>query len=193
MADPDIERFPVRVTLRDGSPCSIRPLQESDESAFREFHKAIPEREQLFVRNEIADGSLFHRWIADSEFNATLPLIAFVDGSMAGLATLQLRNGGWKHHIGKLALLTHPDFHNLGIVDKLVAEIVTSAKNNGLLRLESELNRDREKAIKALAEAGFEQFLRLTDYIQDMRGNFHDYVLMGTSLRASFENLGLGD
>jgi hypothetical protein len=61
MADPDIGRFPVRVTLRDGSPCSIRPLQTSDESAFREFHTAIPEREQLFVRNQIADGSLFRR------------------------------------------------------------------------------------------------------------------------------------
>jgi len=112
---------------------------------------------------------------------------------MAALACLQLRNGGWKHHIGKVALLTHPDFHNLGIVNQLIGEIVTSAKNSGLLRLESELNGDRENAIKALAEAGFEQFIRLNDYIQDMRGNFHDYVLMGTALRATFGDLGVGD
>ena len=193
MADPDIDRFPVRVTLRDGSPCSIRPLQASDESAFREFHTAIPEQEQLFVRNQIADGTLFQRWIGDPEFSTTLPLIAFVDGTMAAMACLQLRDGGWKHHIGKVALLTHPDYHNLGIVNKLIAEIVISAKNSGLLRLESELNGGRDNAIKALAEAGFEQFIRLNDYIQDMKGNFHDYVLMGTALRASFENLGAGD
>ena len=41
--------------------------------------------------------------------------------------------------------------------------------------------------------AGFDELLRLPNYIQDRRGGRHDYVLMGTQLVADYDNLGAGD
>lgn len=193
MLDMELERFPVRTVLRDGSPCSLRPPALSDEAAFRDFHQVIPEREQLFVRSRLRDGSLFREWMADESFEETLPLLAFLDGHLVAMGLLRQRPGGWKRHIGKVAFLTHPEFHGRGLIDCLLAEIIAAAKACGLTRLESELNGERHSAIEALGKAGFEELVRLPEYIQDMQAEYHDYVLMGMELVPEFDCLGAGD
>ena len=193
MIDFLLEKFPVRCELRDGSPCSIRPLEATDEAALKEFHHVIPEREQLFVRNKILDGSLFQEWIADDSFESNLPLLAFVDAKIAGLGVLAQRQGGWKRHIGKVAFLTHPDYCGQGIIDEMMKLLVDFGAHYGMTRLESELNGERKSAIKSMAAAGFQELVRIPEYIQDMNAQYHDYVLMGIELIPDFENLGAGD
>ncbi len=188
-----LDRYPIRTVLRDGSPCSIRPPTASDEAAFRDFHLEVPERERLFIRNQIRDGTLFREWTCDPEFEDTLPLLAFVDGELKALGVLRERAGGWKRHIGKVTLLTHPEHHGKGLLEELLGEIVEAARNRGLARLEAEFNGERESAIRAMSAFGFEELARLPGYIQDMDAEYHDYVLMGMELVASFENLGAGD
>ena len=188
-----LEKFPVRVVLNDGTPCSIRPLETTDETAFRNFHLVIPEEHRLFIKQRIQDGSLFREWCSKPDFQKNLPLLAFIDGRLAALGTLHQRQGGWKRHIGKVSMLTHPDFRGLGLVDCLLDEIVEVAKHGGLTRLEAELNGEREVAIKAMAAVGFSELVRLPNYIQDMSGDYHDYVLLGMELLPSEETLGVGD
>ncbi len=193
MMDTILERFPVRTVLRDELPCSVRPLEEADESAFRDFHRVIPEREQLFIRSQIRDGTLFREWLGEPSFETNLPLMAFVDGRLTAMCLLHQRPGGWKRHIGLVTFLTHPDYHGLGLIDRLLEIIIEVAKESGLLRLESELNGERESAIEALGSAGFEELVRLPGYIQDMKAQYHDYVLMGMKLIPAYEHLGAGD
>ena len=193
MEDLSLKQYPIRSVLRDGSPCSIRPLEKSDEATFRNFHQVIPEREQLYVRSQIRDGILFRKWLADDGCENYLPLLAFIDDRMVALGVLRQRPGGWKRHIGKVSFLTHPEFHGLGLIDLLLDEIVESARERGLLRLESEVNGERQTAIKSMAMAGFRELVRIPDYVHDMQAEPHPYVLMGMELIASFENLGAGD
>lgn len=193
MLDFTLSRFPVRATLQNGAPCSLRTPEASDEPAFNEFHQVIPEREQLFVRSKLRDGTLFREWTSDPTYEANLPLLAFVDGRLTAMGVLTQRAGGWKRHIGKVSFLTHPDYHGLGLIEFLLAEIIEAAKHCGLIRLESEINGERESAIKAMAAAGFQELVRLPDYIFDMNAQTHDFVLMGMELIPAFENLGAGD
>ncbi len=188
-----LERYPLRTELNDGSPCSIRPPAAADEAPFAAFHGVIPESEQLFVRAQIRDGSLFRKWTSDPSFETNLPLLAFVDGQLAGIGVLRQRPGGWKRHIGRVSFLTHPDFHGLGLIDQLLAEIVEAARHRGLTRLESELNGERRTAVRAMAGVGFEELVRIPGYVQDMKAEHHDYVMMGLKLIPEFENLGTGD
>ncbi|MCB1091421.1 MAG: GNAT family N-acetyltransferase [Verrucomicrobiae bacterium] len=193
MIEIALEKFPVRAVLNDGSPCSIRPMEKQDEIAFSEFHSVIPDREQLFIKNRIKDGSLFREWISDSTYGEHLPLTAFVDGRLVATGSLHQRMGGWKRHIGKVYFLTHPEHRGLGLIDVLLEEIIEVARHCGLTKLESEINGERASAIESMAAVGFRELVRLPDYICDMRGLPHDYVLMGMDLVASFENLGAGD
>ena len=193
MIETVIEKFPVRTTLIDGTPCAIRPMEAIDESAFRDFHAVIPDREQLYIKSRIKAGSLFREWMPDPTREEHLPLVAYVDGRLVATGSLHQRLGGWKRHIGKVHFLTHPDFRGLGLIDRLLDEIVDLARHCGLTRLESELNGERASAIESMAAVGFRELARLPDYIQDMRAQHHDYVLMGMELIASYEDLGAGD
>ncbi len=191
MLEVALEKFPLRQTLDPDLPCAIRPMAPGDESAFRDFHTVIPEREQLYIRSRIKDGSLFREWMADP--GQHLPLLLFIDGRLAAMGSLHQRLGGWKRHIGQVHFLTHPDYRGLGLIDRLLVEIIEIARHGGLTRLESEINGERTAAIEAMAAAGFKELVRLPDYIQDMNAQYHDYVLLGMELVASFENLGAGD
>jgi len=56
------------------------------------------------------------------------------------------------------------------------------ARHLGLKQLEAEVNGERRIAIKCLEQLGFRQLLNLPDYLLDMRGESHDYVLMGMDI-----------
>lgn len=187
------DQFPIRCSLRDGSPCSIRLMNEQDEPVFREFHSIIPEENQLFIRSKIKDGSLFNEWMANPETGEHLALLTFVDGQLVAIGSLHQRQGGWKRHIGKVYFLTHPDFRGQGLINLLLDPIVAIAGNLGLTQLDSELNGERETAIESLGSVGFSELVRLPDYIRDMKARPHDYVLMGKNLVPDYENLGTGD
>jgi GNAT superfamily N-acetyltransferase len=193
MQDFIAEKLPVHAQLNDGTPCLIRLMEEGDEPAFRDFHEVLPEEEQLFVRSSIKDGSLFREWMADPESDERLPLLAFVDDRLAATGFLRQRMGGWKRHIGMCRFLTRPDFRGLGLLDRLLEVIIDLSGKLGLERLESELNGERRLAIESMATAGFDELVRLPGYVRDMNAESHDYVLMGMSLVASYENLGAGD
>ncbi len=193
MLEEILEEYPKRIELKDGSPCSIRLPQATDEAMFCAFHRVLPEREQLFVHNQIRDGSLFRQWTADTSFESNLPLLALVDGQLTAMAILRQRPGGWKRHIGRVSFLTHPDYHGKGLIDALLDEMVTAARHSGLIKLESELNGERASAIESMVAAGFEELVRLPNYVQDMQAESHDYVLMGIHLIPDYEDLGVGD
>ncbi|MDF1815090.1 MAG: GNAT family N-acetyltransferase [Verrucomicrobiales bacterium] len=120
-------------------------------------------------------------------------LLAFIDGRLAAFGSLHLRPGGWKRHIGKVHFLTSPAHRGLGLIDLMVNEIIEVSLHCGLSKLETEINGEREVGIKALQGAGFCELIRIPDYIQDISGQPHDYVLLGMDLIPSFENLGTGD
>jgi GNAT superfamily N-acetyltransferase len=188
-----LEKYPLQRQLNDGSDCTVRLMKAADETAFRDFHDVIPDRDQLFIKNRIKDGSLFRQWMTEPQVEEFVPLLAFVGQDLAAIGVLGQRLGGWKRHIGKLYFLTHPAFTGRGLIDLLRDEIVDVSRHCGLTRLESELNGERRSAIESMAAVGFRELLRLPNYIQDMQAEYHDYVLMGMDLIPEYENLGAGD
>lgn len=186
-------QFPYEAKLNDGTPCVIRRMDQGDETDFREFHQFIPDEEQLFIKSQIKDGSLFRDWMAKPDDPEHLALFAIVDGGVAAMGSLHQRMGGWKRHIGKVYFLTHPDYKGLGLIDILLESIVRVSTQFGLTKLESELNGERLNAIDSMSAAGFKELVRLPNYIRDMKAESHDYVLMGINLVASYDNLGAGD
>ncbi|MDF1659034.1 MAG: GNAT family N-acetyltransferase [Verrucomicrobiales bacterium] len=193
MLDVLKDQFPVRLDLPSGISCAIRPISDEDEAAFRAFHEVIPEEEQLFIRSQIKDGSLFNEWVTDRQNVQHFALLAFVDGKLVAMGSLHQRPGGWKRHIGRVYFLTHPDYRGLGILDHLLEILVKISTQIGLTKLESELNGERKVAIESMGAIGFRELVRLPNYIRDMKAESHDYVLMGMNLFADFENLGAGD
>jgi GNAT superfamily N-acetyltransferase len=182
-----LERFPLETNLKDGTPCIIRPLGKRDEARLQKFFLAVPEVERLFIKQRATDRNLLREWCRHSDFEANLPLLMLHENKVIGEATLHQRAGGWKRHIGLVTVLTHPDYHGRNVAKILVEEIILIARHLGLKRLEARFNGERVIAIRALESLGFEELLRVPDYVLDMESNSHDYVLMTMDLRTDEE------
>jgi RimJ/RimL family protein N-acetyltransferase len=187
-----LERFPLEVTLRDGTGCVVRPLSKKDEVKLQKFFAAVPEPERLFIKKPATDRKLLHQWCCQVDFEQNLPLLMLHGTKVIGEATLHQRLGGWKRHIGMVTVLTHPDYRGRDVAKILVDEVVRAAEHLGLKKLEVELNGERKVAIRAMEHLGFRQLYQLPDYVLDMESQPHDYVLMGMDLRTDEEYAGVG-
>lgn len=188
----ELQQFPKSVSLKDGTPITLRPLQKTDEKAFHAFFQAIPEPERLFIKHRVMDRAVIGEWCRNIDLGRNLPLLAMANGQIVGDATLHQQLGGWKRHVGRVSVLVHPQFRGRGLARALVHEIVEIARHTGLEKVEAEFIGEQEAAIKMFALLGFSHLLRLEDYVKDMQAVKHDYVLMGLDLKTDEEYAGVG-
>lgn len=187
-----LEKFPVGIKLRDGTPVTVRPIGKRDEAKLHKFLLAVPEEERLFIKQPIFSRDVVRNWCRRADFEQNLPLLVLHGQKVIGEATLHRRFGGWKRHIGLITLLTHPEYRGRDVSKILVGELIEIAKHSGLRRLEAELNGERKIALATLSYFGFSKLMHLEDYVLDMKAVTHDYVLMGLDLKTDEEYLGVG-
>jgi acetyltransferase len=188
----DLQKYPSEITLKDGSQCQFRPLRKEDEKKFHEFFLAVPAAERMFIKHRVTEPEVIHDWCKNIDLGRNLPLLASMQGRIAGVATLHQQLGGWKRHIGRVSVLVLPQFRGRGLARALVAEIVALARNLGLEKVEAEFIGDQEAAVRMFALMGFSNLVRLENYVKDMQAITHDYILMGLDLKVDEEYAGVG-
>ncbi len=188
----EVQKFPRKITLKDGFSCAVRPLKKDDEKKFHEFFLAVPEHERAFIKHRVTDPAVIHDWCRNIDLGRNFPLLAVADGKIIADATLHQQLGGWRRHIGRVSVLVLPDYRGRGLARALVSEITQIGRNLGLERLEAEFIGEQEAAVKMFAMLGFSNLLRLEDYVKDMQAISHDYILMGLSLKVDEEYAGVG-
>jgi RimJ/RimL family protein N-acetyltransferase len=188
-----LEKFPVSLKLRDGTPVVLRPVSRRDGIILHKFLVTVPEEERLFIKKPVFARALFNEWFRQLDFEESLMLVMLHGRKIIGKATLRQRPGGWKRHIGVVTVLTHPDYRGRNVAKIMVTEQVEIARALGLRRLESELNGERKVAIRALEDIGFHYLMRQEDYVVDMKAVPHDYILMGMDLKVDEEYAGVGE
>jgi ribosomal protein S18 acetylase RimI-like enzyme len=193
MLEDALEHYPATRQLDGGLECVVRPLEVKDESPFLAFLRAVPEIERMFIKQRLGSARFRKEWFRDLDYDKALPLVAVAHGHIIGSATLQQRLGGWKRHIGRVHSLTHPEYRDVGVSHMLIREMIEIALHCGLTRLETEFNGERQAAIQCFKVAGFTEMLRIPNYLKDMKGGRHDWVLLGMKLRPSAEYAGAGD
>ena len=187
-----LDKYPLEIKLRDGTTVVVRPLNRRDDLKLQKFFLTVPEEERLFIKQPITDRALFRQWCRQPDFERNLPLLMLHGKKIVGEATLHQRGGGWKRHIGLITLLTHSEYRGRDVSKVLVTELIHLARHCGLRRLEAEINGERKIALQVLARLGFNELMRLDDYVLDMKAVTHDYVLMGRSLKQEEEYAGIG-
>jgi GNAT superfamily N-acetyltransferase len=188
----ELQKFPKHIKLKDGSKTALRLLKTEDEQEFHQLFLDIPEPERMFIKHRVQDLKVIRDWCKNIDVGRNLPLLAVVDNKIVGVATLHQRLGGWKRHIGRVSVLVHPKYRGRGLATKLVEQILDIARQAGLERVEAAFIAEQAAAMKMFAMLGFNQLVRLEDYVKDMQAITHDYVLMGLDLRTDEEYAGVG-
>lgn len=187
-----LEKFPVKARLKDGTEVVIRPLSKRDATALQKFFYAVPEPERLFIEWPVTDKKFFTDACAKLDFNRNLTLVMWHGTKMIGWINLHQRQGGWRRHIGRITLLTHPNYRGRDVSRLLLEEIVTGSRYLGLWKLEAELNGERAIAIRSLEVLGFRKLYCLPEYVIDMTRQTHDFLLMGLDLKTDEEYASAG-
>jgi GNAT superfamily N-acetyltransferase len=190
--DLEVQKFPKKITLKDGFQSTLRPLRKDDEKKFHEFFLDVPESERMFIKHRVTEPTVIREWCQNIDLGRNFPLLAISDGKIVGDATLHQQLGGWKRHIGRVSVLVLPKYRGRGLARAMVTEIVELARRVGLERVEAEFIGEQEAAVKMFALLGFSNLLRLEDYVKDMQAISHDYVLMGLNLKVDEEYAGVG-
>ena len=188
----ELQKFPKNSKLKDSRQATLRLLKTEDEKAFHQLFLDIPERERMFIKHRVQDVKVIRDWCRNIDVGRNLPLVGVVDKKIVGVATLHQRLGGWKRHIGRVSVLVHPEFRGIGLARALIHETLEIARSAGLERVEAAFIAEQEAAMKMFALLGFNQLIRLEDYVKDMQAITHDYVLMGLDLRTDEEYAGVG-
>jgi putative acetyltransferase len=188
----ELQKFPKNIKLKDGKKAVLRQLRADDEKDFHLLFQGIPERERMFIKHRVQDIKIIREWCRNIDVGRNLPLLGLIDNKIVGSATLHQQLGGWKRHIGRVSVLVHPEFRGRGLARALISEILDIARRASLERVEAEFIGEQEAAVKMFAMLGFNQLLRLDDYVKDMQAVTHDYILMGLDLRTDEEYAGVG-
>jgi len=187
-----LEKFPVKARLKDGTEVVIRPLSKRDATALQKFFYAVPEPERLFIERPVTDKKFFVDACTKLDFNRNFTLVMWHGSKMIGWINLHQRMGGWRRHIGRITLLTHPNYRGRDVSRLLLEEIVTGSRYLGLWKLEAELNGERSIAIRSLEVLGFRKLYCLPEYVIDMTRQTHDFLLMGLDLKTDEEYASAG-
>jgi GNAT superfamily N-acetyltransferase len=188
----ELQKFPKNLALKDGKKAVLRPLKADDEKDFHQLFQGIPEPERMFIKHRVQDVKVIRDWCRNIDYGRNLPLMGLIDKKIVGAATLHQRLGGWKRHIGRVSVLVHPSHRGLGLARGLIGEILEIARHASLERVEAAFIGEQETAMKMFSMLGFNQLVRLEDYVKDMQAITHDYVLMGLDLRTDEEYAGVG-
>ena len=188
----EIQKFPKKITLKDGWQPTLRPLRKDDEKKFHQFFLAVPEAERMFIKHRVTEQEVIRDWCQNIDLGRNFPLLAISESKIIGDATLHQQLGGWRRHIGRVSVLVLPQYRGRGLARAMITEIVQLARNLGLERIEAEFIGEQEAAIQMFAMLGFSNLVRLEDYVKDMQAISHDYVLMGLNLKVDEEYAGVG-
>jgi GNAT superfamily N-acetyltransferase len=188
----ELQKFPKTVKLKAGTKATLRPLRRDDEKEFHQLFLDIPEQERMFIKHRVQDVKVIREWCRNIDVGRNLPLLGVMDHKIVGVATLHQRLGGWKRHVGRVSVLVHPKYRGRGLATMLVEQILEIARRAGLERVEAAFIAEQEAAMKMFAMLGFNQLVRLDDYVKDMQAITHDYVLMGLELKTDEEYASAG-
>ena len=187
-----LDEFPKDIELKGGFKCTLRPLEPTDELSFHEFFLAVPTQERMFIKHRVTDPEVIRDWCRSIDLGRNLPILAIYDGQIIADATLHQQLGGWKRHIGRVSVLVHPKFRGRGLAKALISEVIDIARQVGLEKVEAEFIGGQETAIKMFGLLGFQPLCKFPDYVKDMEGVTHDYILMGLDLKTDEEYAGMG-
>ncbi len=178
------ENYPKTMTTKDGKSITVRPVTQEDEQALITFFSEFPAEEVAYLIHDVRNPKVIRQWLKSLDYERALPLVAIYEGKIIGDAVLNQDARGWQTHVGHVATFTHPNYRGIGLARLLVGEIIEIGMHCGLVKLDAEFMGEQGKPMSAFQEMGFVPTATLPGHVQDIKGNFHDLVILVYDLRS---------
>ena len=181
---PHLDRYPIEVTLEDGTSVTIRPLKKEDKVALAQFFLRVPEEDRFYLKENVTAPEVIHQWTEHIDYERVIPLVALVGDRIIADATLHRSRAPARRHVGEIRVVVDPEFRSKGLGSRLIQELTGLAKAAGLDRVYMELVDRREMpAIQTALKLGFQEVAILRGRVRDIYGSLQDLSVMELPLR----------
>lgn len=177
-----LEGFPRSLTLRDGTPFTVRPVKRGDQPALLAFYRELPQEDRLFLKDDVTTESWADRFIRRIERGEALSLVAEKDGAILAEATLYRPRHGWSAHVGELRVAVARSHRRKGLATALAGMLVKLATDQGVDKLIVEVVENQVAALRTFAKLGFQQEAVLRGHVKDIRGARRDLFIFANDV-----------
>lgn len=185
----DFEEYPQKAMLKDGSVVEMRPMIREDEDKLLDFFSSIPEKERLYLRNDVINAEVVKHWVQNIDYETVLPMLAFSDERIVGNCTLHRNNYSWMRHIGHIRITTAPDYRQKGLGRILAGEVFCQALSTDLEKVVAEVVPEQTDVRKVFTQLGFQEEAVLKGHHRDPRGRSHDIMVLSTDFDQLWNSL----
>jgi L-amino acid N-acyltransferase YncA len=185
----EIGIYPKRVTLRDGTSLTLRPMTKDDAEGLLQFFLTVPENERWFLKEDVTSPKVIHSWADGIDYRRALPILAIADdGRIVADAVLIRQRGGSRLHLGEFRVVVSPEFRHRGLGATLIREVCDIANEAGIERIMAEMVVGPEDdAINAAEWLGFYKVATIEGLVKDQQGHDCDVVIMTMPLGRYYE------
>lgn len=177
-----LEGFPQTVSLRDGTPVTVRPLAAADAKALLAFYRSLPEEDRLYLKDDVTDAGWLQRFVALVGSGELVSLIAERGGKVVAEATLYRALRGWSTHVGEIRVSVAPALRRDGLGTSLAGELVKVATRIGVEKMFIEVVENQVGARKMFRKLGFRQEAVLHGHVKDINGTKRNLILASSDV-----------
>lgn len=176
--------YPKEVILKSGEKVILRPMVKEDEQRLLDFFLRLPEKDRLFLKNDVTDPDVIKSWAQNINYEHVIPILAEIDGRIIGDATLHVRTTDQPLNIGEVRIVIDTDFRRRGLGTRLAKEVYYLALSRKMNRLVAEVVEDQYAVIKTFEVLGFRREKVLENQAKDLHGRKHNLVVMTENVDA---------
>jgi L-amino acid N-acyltransferase YncA len=176
------ERYPKRLTLKDGRPATLRLMTAKDKEAVLEFARSLPEDDLLFLRTDITKPAIVDTWIDNVKKGGTVTLLAEIEKQLAAYASVHYNEARWTRNVGEIRINVGPGYRRTGLGRTLASEIFEVGRTLGLRKISAQMVTEQAAARAVFERLGFQVEARLPDWVEDRQGKPRDLLVMAYDL-----------
>ncbi len=177
-----LEGFPQTVSLRDGTPVTVRPLDAGEAPALLEFYRGLPDEDRLYLKDDVTNPDWLRRFVAAVESGEVVSLLAERGGKVVAEATLYHPLHGWSRHVGEIRVSVAPALRRDGLGTTLARELVRLATRTGVEKMVIEVVENQVGARKMFRKLGFRQEAVLHGHVKDISGTKRNLILASSDV-----------
>ena len=174
----DLSEYPKTCHLKDGTEVTLRPLVADDKFNLLNFFRDLPEKDRLFLKEDITEKEVINRWFENLDYDQILPILAEAEGEIVADGTLHMNKYGWSRHVGEIRIVVAEKYQGRGLGSLLAHELVGQAQKAGLEKVQAQVIENEVGAIVMFERIGFQIGAVLKDYVTDIKGGKQNLVIM---------------
>lgn len=172
------EQYPRSLKLPDGRAVMFRLMDQDDKAAILEFARSLPSDDLLFLRSDITEPAALDEWMHNVARGSTVTVVAEIDGTIVGYASLHNDQARWTRRVGEIRVLLGRIYRGAGLGRRLAEAIFNVGRARGVKKMAAMMTPDQTGARAAFERLGFQVEALLQDWVVDRNGRPRDLLVM---------------